>query len=190
MARLCQVCKLPADVQLEVLRQHRLEVPLRSIAEGLRSLGHPVHRDTVWRHCRDHVVAETEYGEEGSEAPAALAVAATVAGVLDGWSRLRAECAAGLRAGGLLAAADVLVADDPETMRKALAVSLGTPAAELLEGRLLAQALRGCFRSGEYRDFAAALASALRDLGAVDLAEAVATYVTVQSPAHELKEKP
>lgn len=190
MPRLCQVCKLPADVQLEVLRQHRLEVPLRTIAENLRALGHPVYRDTVWRHCRDHVVAEAEYGKEGSDAPAALAVAATVASVLSEWRRLRAECAAGLRAGGLLAAADVLVADDPETNRVALAVSLGTPAAELIECRLLAQALRGCLQTGEYRAFAAALASSLRELGAVDLAEAAATYVAVQSPALALQEQP
>ena len=128
MPRVCQVCQLSSDLQRTVADQYRREVPLRTIADELRAAGHPVHRDTIWRHCRNHLVSDTEYGPSGPSNPAALTVATVVGGVLSGWPRLLGECEASLRAEGLHAAADVVIADVPETMRAAIAVAVGTPA--------------------------------------------------------------
>lgn len=155
---------------------YRRQVPLRTIAEEITALGHPIHRDAIHRHCRAHV-APGDYldGDHSSaERAAGLMVATVLATSYEGWPGRAARAAAKLRAEGLSEAADILLAesDPPESMRTALIAGAGTPSSDLMEARILVRAMRKVLGES-HPEAARALAVAARDLGGDDLASAL-----------------
>jgi hypothetical protein len=165
---------LPPALRGTVDQQLRRGVPLRTISSELTAAGHPVHRDALHRHGRDHLPPADVHEVEcvPSDAAAGLTVAAALAGELRRWPDLAAKLAARLRAEGLDGAADIVIATTPETTRAALVAARGTPSSELMEARLVLRAMRRVFGTG-YPDVARALARACRDLGGDDLADAL-----------------
>lgn len=183
MPRVCQVCKLPAELRAEVEDLHRREVPLRAIADELRSRGTPVHRDTIWRHCRDHVVAPETYAPEGPSSPAALMVAAVAAEQLKHYSGTIASLAAALRAEGLDGPAAVVSAQLPGQMQAGLTASATTPASVYIEAVVLVDVLTDYLVGEADPAFLRAAATAFRERGAPDLAEAFEAHLPPVEPA-------
>lgn len=170
----CRTCRLPAPLLADVERKHRRGVPYRTIAAELRAAGHPVLKDALYRHCRDHA-APADLHDVDHTAPehaAGLTVAVVVADHLLRWPHLAAAVAADLRAEGLDAAADLVFATTPETMREALIKSAGTPASEVAQARLLVRAMRAVLGGG-YPEATRALAGRVRALGGDNLADAL-----------------
>lgn len=174
----CRTCALPGAQLALVADLHRRNVPLRTIAAELATAGHPVNKDSIWRHCRDHLAPADLYGpsHEPDDNAAGLTVATVFASQLSGWPSKAAECAAALRAEGLYGPADVLSATIPETMQAGLLAAKGTPACELLQARLLDQAVQLVVRGGS-SELAAALNAALRSLGGDDIADALDVFL-------------
>lgn len=179
MANTCKACRLPGPLRDKLAELHRRDVPLRLISEELAAAGHPVLKDAVWRHCRDHL-PPPNYLDGGSgttvEETAGMLVAAIVARAFEGWPGRAGRAAAFLRAEGLTAAADVLTADLPETMRAGILACAGSPASELMEARVLARAMRQVFGTG-HAEAARALATACQEFGGDVLADALLDLV-------------
>ena len=172
----CRVCSWPATVRAELADLYRRQVPLRTIAEQMTVAGYPVHRDAVHRHCRAHVAPADLLDLDHSDAEKAtgIVVATLVAKAFEGWPGRAGRAASFLRAEGLTAAADALwaAADPPDSMRAGILAGVGTPASELLEARVLTQAVRNILGSG-HPVVGHALAAACRDLGGDELANAL-----------------
>jgi hypothetical protein len=172
---MCAACALPPAARAELRRLHMRGTSLREIAAVLGSQGHPVGRDTVHRHIRDHLAPVDQFEEAaGDSFAAALAVAVTSS--LEGWPDLAGRVAVALDNLGAHDAALTVQAVVPERMRTALAgLAATSPERELLEARCLARACgRVLHRPGLGRvEFAQELAAELDAEGADDLAESV-----------------
>jgi hypothetical protein len=149
---------------------------LREMSATLGSQGHPISKDALHRHIREHMAP----GEDASEAVAsdsfAAALAVAVARGLRGWPFLANRVAEALDELGAHDAAVTVQAVVPEMMRERLSgLATTSPERELLEAQCLALAVnRVLSQPGPgHADVALAIADAVQDEGADELADAL-----------------
>jgi hypothetical protein len=135
----CACCALPTDVRADMARRARSGESLRSITEHVVNLGYGLGRGAVTEHLRRCV------GIEQPEAQPvelrSVSIAHTVAAELVRAPHSARRIAERLAEQGMPDEAEILMHSVPERMRSTLTEPGTSPGAELLAGRLLAQAV-------------------------------------------------
>jgi hypothetical protein len=169
------VCALPPPVRDSIKRMRRDGMVLRDIAAALVAEGHAVSKDTVHRHLRVCVAPPDVVAPEADDR--SLLTALCVRDRLYMRSHGLADAISlDLHDLGLVAEAQIVQSAACESMRTALsAVPVGSSAGELLEARCLALAVNRVLSRADpgHADIAHAIADAVQDEGADDLADAL-----------------
>jgi hypothetical protein len=165
----CKACALPVAVRAEIAKRARRGQSLRTISEYVVNEGHALGKDGINLHVKQCVGVEQQ-SDSADFATRSVFVASIVGNALQGWAGLASRVAHELHDEGLSTEADIVNAHVPETMRRALAETTGTPGGELLAARCLALAISRVLSTG-HEDTARALAADLREQGAAALSD-------------------
>lgn len=176
----CATCKAPTSVRAQIAQRARRGDSLRSISEYAVNEGHALGKDGIGHHLRNCVgITDTDQAESQSRS---MRVASIVGYVVRGLSRLSNDIAEELSSAELTDEAAVVQQHLPESNRRALEATAGTPTAELLASRCLAIACNKVLRVAHpevSREIARVLAEEGADVLASDL-----LWLSEQATAH------
>lgn len=183
----CKACALPVEIRAEIAKRRRRGDSLRAISAYAVNEGHALGKDGIALHLRQCVGIEDK-GDGSDPETRSILMARIVGYELRGWPGKLNDVAQALGDAGLSVEADVIQADVPESMRRALALTGGTPAGELLAAGCLALAMSRVF-SVSHEQAARAIGSALKEQGADELSGDL-LWLADQASAHGAKATP
>lgn len=166
----CQVCRLPPRIRHEVEdRVLRLRAPLRRVVEYADAQGARINKDSLSRHCRYCLGSVQPVGPTQPALPPDQLVALAAADLLKGWPTFTVRFVERLHRDGLHDAAAVARFHLDDSYEAAINAAEGTALTELINCRTLMITVGQLLRRRS-PDVSEAIAAALRDRGAEELA--------------------